>query len=511
MQSHALHAEADLVVSDANDATPVDLPALRAEIENLIHVLRSEAEVIAAGWPAVKDERRFSPSAANLRHYLALRRRDLRVLQRRLMAVGLSSLGRLESRVIPTLEAVEANLAVLCGLPPRPRLPPEAFFAGERLLATHTREVLGPPTLPRSTALLVTCPSEAADDPAFIRSLAMSGVEALRINCAHDNAAAWERMIRFARVAEIEMNRELRVLMDLAGPKIRTGAVRHPSGDKQLRTDVLVALVPPGGLTTLPDDAPVFAAECQLPEALRMVHQGDAILFDDAKVRLEVETIAPWGVVARVRHASARGVKLRKEKGLSFPDTELVVSPLTAKDLADLEFVTRHADGVSYSFVQSADDVSLLQAELSKHRPDDWQRLSVVLKVETLRSLRNLPAMVVQAASRQPTAIMIARGDLASEIGFARTAEIQEQILWIGEAAHVPVIWATQVMESMVKHGTPVRGEMTDAAMAARAECVMLNKGPYLLEAISELNHLLARMADHQYKKTPRLRRLMSF
>jgi len=511
MQSYAPQTEADLVVSDANDAVAVDLPALRAEIDNLIRLVRREGDEIAAGWPVVKDERGFSSSAANLSNYLALRHHDLRILQRRLMAVGLSSLGRLESRVIPTLEAVATNLAALCGLPPRPHLPQEAFFAGERLLRAHTREVLGPPTLPRSTALLVTCPSEAADDPEFIRSLAMKGVEALRINCAHDDVLAWERMIRFARAAAVETRRELRVLMDLGGPKIRTGAVRHPSGDKQLRTDVPVALVPPGGLSALPDDAPVLAAECQLPEALRMVQQGDAILLDDAKVRLEVETIAPWGVVARVRHARAGGVKLRAEKGLSFPDTELVVPPLTAKDLADLDFVARHADGINYSFVQSADDVALLQAELGARRPDDWQRLSIVLKVETLRSLRNLPAMVVQAGSRQPTAIMIARGDLASEIGFARTAEMQEQILWIGEAAHVPVIWATQVMESMVKHGTPVRGEMTDAAMAARAECVMLNKGPYLLEAITELNHLLARMADHMHKKTPRLRRLMSF
>lgn len=511
MQSHALEADADLVVSEVNDVGPVDLLALRAEIEGLIHSVRSEADTIAASWPKVADERGFSPSAANLAHYLALRHHDLRGLQRRLMAVGLSSLGRLESRVIPTLEAVEANLAAMCGLPPRPYLPPGAFFAGERLLLAHTRELLGPPTLPRNAALLVTCPSGAADDPSFIRSLVMNGVEALRINCAHDDAAAWERMIRFGRAAAGELKRELRILMDLGGPKIRTGKVRHPSGDKQLRPDVLVALVPPGGLSGLPKDAPAFAAECQLPEALRMVRPGNAILFDDAKVQLEVDKVAPWGVVARVRHCRAGGVKLREEKGLSFPDTELVVPPLTAKDLVDLDFVAQHADGISYSFVQSADDVALLQAELVARRPDDWQRLSVVLKIETLRSLRNLPAMVVQAASHQPTGIMIARGDLASEIGFARTAEMQEEILWIGEAAHVPVIWATQVMESMVKHGTPVRGEMTDAAMAARAECVMLNKGPYLLEAIVELNHLLARMADHQQKKTPRLRRLMSF
>jgi pyruvate kinase len=135
----------------------------------------------------------------------------------------------------------------------------------------------------------------------------------------------------------------------------------------------------------------------------------------------------------------------------------------------------------------------------------------LVLKIETPEAVANLPDIVVQAAGRQPTAIMIARGDLAVEIGFARLAEMQEEILWIGEAAHVPVIWATQVLEHLVKKGTPSRGEMTDAAMAARAECVMLNKGPYLFKAITELDTLLARMGGHQHKKTPQLRALRSW
>ena len=106
---------------------------------------------------------------------------------------------------------------------------------------------------------------------------------------------------------------------------------------------------------------------------------------------------------------------------------------------------------------------------------------------------------------------MIARGDLAVEIGFERLAEMQEEILWLCEAAHVPVIWATQVLEEMVKNGLPSRGEMTDAAMAARAECVMLNKGPNVGAAIGVLDRLLRRMGEHQVKKTPTLRALRSW
>ena len=107
---------------------------------------------------------------------------------------------------------------------------------------------------------------------------------------------------------------------------------------------------------------------------------------------------------------------------------------------------------------------------------------------------------------------MIARGDLAIELGFQRIAEMQEEILWLCEAAHIPVIWATQVLERLAKEGLPTRAEVTDAAMANRAECVMLNKGPYILDVLSECS-MGARPGweGHQHKKTPQLRVLHSW
>jgi pyruvate kinase len=103
---------------------------------------------------------------------------------------------------------------------------------------------------------------------------------------------------------------------------------------------------------------------------------------------------------------------------------------------------------------------------------------------------------------------MIARGDLAVEIGYERLAEVQEEILLLCEAAHVPVIWATQVLESLAKRGAPTRAEVTDAAAASRAECVMLNKGPFVAETIEVLDDIVGRMRGHLAKRTPTLRRL---
>ena len=155
--------------------------------------------------------------------------------------------------------------------------------------------------------------------------------------------------------------------------------------------------------------------------------------------------------------------------------------------------------------MRSADDISMLQEELTLRLGDKMCRLPLVVKIETADAIVHLPEIIVRAASRQPIALMIARGDLAMEVGYERLAELQEEILWISEAAHVPVIWATQVLESLVKYGTPSRAEMTDAAMSERAECVMLNKGPFIVEAVELLDRVLMRMEAHQQKKTPQL------
>lgn len=477
----------------------------------LISAVDEEGATQAAGWSDTITRPGFAESAVNLARYLALRRRDLRSLQRELMIFGLSSLGRLESRVAPALLAVEATLAALSDLPAETRPSEEDFFAGERLLDERTRDLFGISRSSRPTALLVTCPTEAAADPEFMLELAKRGVEAVRINCAHDDPDHWDRMIRHARTAEERTGHRMNVLMDLAGPKIRTGAVVGKGGKARVQMGDLLAVVPPEGFGEVKLKEKYFAVECTFPDALTIIRPGDRLLIDDGKIGTLVESVEPWGVLVRVVSAPKKGARLKPEKGINLPDTDIDVPALTEQDLIDLDFVAHHADGIGFSFVQSARDVILLQQALAERRPDDWQKLSLILKIETPRGVSNLPDIVVQAAGRQPAAIMIARGDLAVEIGFARVAEMQDEILWIGEAAHVPVIWATQVLEHLVKRGTHSRGEMTDAAMAARAECVMLNKGPYLLEAITVLDALLERMDGHQHKKTPQLRRLLTW
>lgn len=254
-----------------------------------------------------------------------------------------------------------------------------------------------------------------------------------------------------------------------------------------------------------------FQANCTIPKVLDQLEVGASVWIDDGHIGAKVESITEEGVLLRIVHARFKGEKIGTNKGLNFPDTILRFSPLTQKDRQDLDFVATHADIIGYSFVQEPADIELLQRELQARLPANASIPGIIAKIETPLAVCNLPELIVQAAGKQPFGIMIARGDLAVEIGYQRLAEIQEEILWLCEAAHVPVIWATQVMENLVKHGIPSRAEITDAVMAERAECVMLNKGAYIAEAVTILDDVLIRMQAHQVKKTPQLRALHSW
>src|SRR6516164_7178737 len=209
----------------------------------------------------------------------------------------------------------------------------------------------------------------------------------------------------------------------------------------------------------------------------------------------------PW----RSRKHARKGKSSRQKKASTYRRLVLMSQRLPAQDLDALKFIVQHADLVGYSFVRTDVDVRQLLEHLVEL---GGQHLGLVVKVETRKAFDNLPRLILAAMRARSFGIMIARGDLAVECGPQRLAEVQEEILWICEAAHAPVIWATQVLESLAKKGMPSRSEITDAAMGERAECVMLNKGPYAVTCVRVLADILERMQAHQEKKRSLLRQL---
>jgi len=476
---------------------------------------------------------------------------------------------------------------------------------------------------------MVTLPSEAAQDVGLVRQLIDAGMDIARINCAHDGPDEWRAMAVHVRKVAKQARRNVRILMDLAGPKIRTGdieaspavlklkpgkdpfghvyqparlglhgigrtvsmpdvqacvgvwdhwlerlkvgskiafadargAKRHllvthcgsqgvvaeclrsayltpetvlvlerPQGKKQHSTLVCQIERNPGALHLARGDrllltrpagqdqqADEFAPDslgslpqvpCTLGAVIDQVKVGERVWFDDGRLGGVVRQVQAHALEVEITHARAGGEKLASDKGINLPDSTLDLPALTAKDLDDLIVVAELADLVGLSFVQQPQDIVTLREQLTRlNRPD----LGLILKIETRQGFERLPDLILAAMAAPQAGIMIARGDLAVECGFERMAEVQEEILCCAEAAHLPVIWATQVLETLAKTGLPSRAEISDAGLGVRAECVMLNKGPFISDAIRTLDDILQRMAGHQQKKRTLLRALQAW
>lgn len=243
---------------------------------------------------------------------------------------------------------------------------------------------------------------------------------------------------------------------------------------------------------------------CTLPGVFRQVGAGARIAFDDGRIGGVVRSAEAGSLLVEITTAGSRGSRLRADQGINFPDTPLDLPALTERDREVLPFVIRHADMVNLSFVQRPEDVEELHGLLARDgRPD----LGVILKIETRAAFEALPALLLAAmASEAPLGVMIARGDLAIECGWERLAELQEEILRLCEAARVPCIWATQVLDALAHRGLPTRAEISDAVLGARAEGILLNKGPHITSSVRTLQGILKRMHGHQYKTRPLFR-----
>jgi pyruvate kinase len=353
---------------------------------------------------------------------------------------------------------------------------------------------------------MVTLPSEAASDAALVETFVAAGLNCARINCAHDDARAWAAMVRHVRRAAKKLGRDCKILMDLPGPKCRIETLWPKNPERVHVGDCFRLAVAPveAGLGGMP------VVTVGFPDVVARLPLQARVWIDDGKIRGRVVGLEGTDRIVEVAGARAKGERLRLEKGVNFPGTPLDLPALSADDLAALPAVAKHADIVGFSFVQRPADIVDLDRAIESVRPDR-SAMPLVLKIETPEAVRNLPSLIVQAAGTRPTAVMIARGDLAVELGYVRMAEIQEEILWLCEAARIPVVWATQVLDDLVKEGLPSRAETTDAAMAQRAECVMLNKGPHVVEAIRFLSDVIGKMSRHQSKKTSLLGALHSW
>jgi pyruvate kinase len=424
-------------------------------------------------------------NALNLLHYLALRSLDIRELQDALHAAGLSSMASSESHVRGQLLAISQRLGV------QKEIPADVFSyeTGKRSLAKKSNSLFGKKSSESVPFIMVTFDTELADDYAKVKNLLQSGMNIARINCAHDDESTWFRMIQHVKKASKITGLECKIYMDLAGPKIRT--MINGKDKLEVKEGHTIYLADEENMS---DDN--LTVGCTIPGIAEQLNAGEIVLFDDGLIEARVEKKEHKRAKLQVIRISSKKPFIKNEKGINFPDSSILMPALTDYDKKCLPFIIRNADIVGYSFVHNTKDLLQLQEELGKNK-----KLALVMKIETPQAVKNFADLLFVGLREERIGVMIARGDLAVEIGFERMSEIQEEILWICEAAHVPVIWATQVLENLNKSGVATRSEVTDAAHAAMADCVMINKGEHIIQTMETLRDILIRSGGHHVKK----------
>lgn len=555
-------------------------------------------------------------SLLNLEHYRILRSQNRTKLQEKLFLMSLSSLGRSYDHVAASLDTLYDQMVSSLG---GEMLSAEEMAGFRHVsiseaieLASHNSMALfgGKASTRLSkqrTSVMVTLPSYAAEDNgSLIRRLAKAGVRIFRINTAHDSAEVWQAMA--AVIAEINQGRsdekQLKIFVDLAGPKIRTGKIRRLDlpviiGSNKREKEVMIypetAATSPQNTNRITQEkipasisvekkfydnltknkaikvrdsngkkAHIFLTEitkeyargtidkkvyvdkdstlrqkgktsaalniekqidqirlfvndtlviteenllghsvvknsegvvvrsamigCSLKGMASFVAVGDRVFIDDGKIGMEVLAKRGKAIICQITHAKVNGTLLKEEKGINFPDSELKIAALTKTDRQNILSVIDFADSFSVSFCQRGEDVRELQKLLHEYHRDD---AGIIAKIETKNAVTNMPEILEALLGCANSGVMIARGDLAIEVGFIHMASLQEELLDICNAAHMPVIWATQVLESQMKTNLPSRAEISDAALSGRAECVMLNKGPFAIDTIDILRQIL--------------------
>lgn len=595
------------------DTSPEQLTEISNQIGELIDAIKKHEQERLGLLDKVCEE--YRESAKNLVHYSSFRGFDVRGLQKKLKKLGLSRLANAEGNILGSLTNAH-NILRMMGQPSN-EYPPNKQLGigqGKKKLRQHTNSLFSDPRKKRRVRIMVTQPTAAAHNYSMVLEMVKNGMDCARINCAHDSPEVWKAIVDHVRKASAECGTDLKIAMDLAGPKIRTGSlglgpkvvkfrpkrttrgivetpaqiilvpeakesiesgtVPVPSdwlamlqeGDKfsltdargktrklvvhkilgqqvflhcqktvyletgarlvpkrQSLTDGIIGELPvsekfielyTGDLLTVTSNEdqgtlPQFDEEgnqvqagkipCLPSKVVSKAKKGEPILFDDGKIEGVIEELHNDHFMVRIVKARENGSRLKAEKGINFPTLDMGLSGLTDKDREDLKFVAQYADIVNFSFVNTAADVEELLEQLEKLGVKD--KLSVILKIETRFAYRNLVKILLAAMKTRFVGVMIARGDLALEVGWKNMGKVQEEILSLCSAAHIPVVWATQVLEGLAKKGLPSRSEITDITSSLRAECVMLNKGPYINEAITLLDEMLRGMEKLHSKK----------
>jgi pyruvate kinase len=309
-----------------------------------------------------------------------------------------------------------------------------------------------------------------------------AGMNVARLNFSHGSHADHLPVVQNLRKLSKKLQAPVTILQDLQGPKIRVGKFEKGFIELSPGQKVIITMKEvPGSDGLIPSDFPELAVS---------VKPGDRILMDDGLIEVKVLGIRGDEVDAEVVY----GGKLKDRKGMNLPGVTLAVDCMTEKDIKDLEFgLANQVDYVALSFVRHANDIRQLRERINAKHPS----AKICAKIEMLEAIENLEEIV-----RVSDAVMVARGDLAVEVGQSRLPGLQKRIISVCNQLNKPVITATQMLESMVSNPRPTRAEVTDVANAVLdgTDAVMLSaesaSGKYPFKCIQTMHEIIREVEE---------------
>lgn len=335
----------------------------------------------------------------------------------------------------------------------------------------------------RRVKIVATLGPSVANEATLLEAV-RAGLNVARLNFSHGSHEDHLKNIAMIRELSSTYRTPITVLQDLQGPKVRVGKFQGGSIDLNPGEKVVITMRPILGQPGLiPSDFPELAIS---------VKPGDRILLDDGRLELKVVKVDGTEVECLVIF----GGKLKDRKGMNCPGTSLRVDAMTPKDLVDLEFgLANNVDYIALSFVRSGKDIRRLRDLIDAKNP----AVRICAKIEMIEAIDNLEEII-----RLSDAVMVARGDLAVEIGQSRLPGVQKQIIHMCNELGKPVITATQMLESMIESPTPTRAEITDVANAVwdGSDAVMLSaetaSGKYPVKCIQTMHEIICEVEQQQ-------------
>lgn len=341
-------------------------------------------------------------------------------------------------------------------------------------------------TFDESKTKIIATLGPASSDKETLKKMFMAGLDVCRINFSHSSHEDAAKIIKIIRELNKEIYADVAILADLQGPKLRVGEIKN--GKVFLERGSILEFT---NEKIIGDEKRVYMSYTEFSEDVEV---GDAILIDDGKIKLEViETNKKDSVKAQVIHSGF----LASKKGVNLPHTEISLPSLTEKDVADAEFaLSQNVDWLALSFVREVSDVIELKQLIKRKRKNTY----VISKVEKPQAIKNLDSIIAKT-----DAVMVARGDLGVEMPFDTVPLLQKEIVEKCIDASVPVIIATQMMDSMITNFRPTRAEANDVANAVidGVDTVMLSGetsvGKYPVETIENMHKIIQYTEKHRY------------